>query len=131
MGLIIYPFLFITVLLIIMDLILIIRSFYKRQFKNREFIYGLVLAVVLYLLLFLDYYFSTSAYGLGAYFLFPLIMVWIPFLIAFILRFSKKDKLRQISRSILLSIVFSGLFIFSFQKVTFYILDFLAIPKRW
>ncbi|KGO92192.1 hypothetical protein Q766_13600 [Flavobacterium subsaxonicum WB 4.1-42 = DSM 21790] len=114
-----------------MDFILIIKSFYKRQFKNREFIYGLVIAVVLYLLLFLDYYFSTSAYGLGAYFLFPFIMIWIPFLIAFILRFSKKGTLRQISRSIIVSIVFSGLFIFSFQKVTFYILDFLAIPKRW
>ena len=131
MGIIIYPYLFITIVIGIIALLMIIRSFYKRQIKNSEFAIGFGISCVLYGIIIADYLLSDSAYALGAYFLFPFLMVWLPFIIAFSLRFSKRDRLRHVSRSILLSIIFSGIFIFSCQKVTFYIVDYLNIPKTY
>lgn len=114
-----------------MAFLMIIRSFYKGQAKNTEFAIGFGISFILYGIIIIDYLFSDSAYALGAYFLFPFVMVWLPFIVAFSLRFSKRDRLRHISRSILLSIVFSGIFIFSCQKVTFYIVDYLNITKSY
>ncbi len=131
MGIIIYPYLFITIVIGIIALFMIIISFYKRQIKNTEFAIGFGISCVLYGMIIVDYLVSSSAYVLGAYFLFPLVMVWLPFIVAFALRFSKKDRLRHISRSILLSIIYSVIFIFSCQKVTFYIVDYLNITKSY
>lgn len=131
MGLIIYPYLFLSILISFIGFLMILRSFYKKQIQNKEFIKGFIISIILYGLIFVDYWLSPSAYGLGTYFLIPFIMIWLPFIIALSLRFSKKDKLRDISRSILISVIFSCFFIFSFQKITFDLIGFLNIPKTF
>ncbi|KGO87067.1 hypothetical protein Q765_07595 [Flavobacterium rivuli WB 3.3-2 = DSM 21788] len=131
MGIIIYPFLIMNAILVLISIIMIIKSTLKENIEVKHCIYGFFVSFLIYSVLYIDYKFSTSAYPLGTYFMFPFFMIFIPFIIGLSTRFSKHIIGKWISKVFLYSVIFSGLFIIFFQNYTFYIIDFLGIPKHF
>ena len=79
MGILIGLFLLACAIVFIVAVIFVIISL--KDNKPVYFLMGLLLSVIIYAILFLDYKFSSSAYGLGGYFMFPFYMVLLPFIV--------------------------------------------------
>ena len=99
-----------------------------REVGLKEVLLGLCLSSLIYCGLFIDYKTSDSAYALGTFFYFPFAMIYVPFLSAIVLRFCGA-KFALLLRVLFWSVILSGIFIILFQKYTFGIIDYLAIPK--
>lgn len=131
MGLIIYPFLLINIIFVFWAIFYTIKSMSKKQFTISHLLTGIAVTIITYGILYLDYRLSDKAYPLGTYFMFPFFMVSIPFFIGLCARFVSGRIAQFLSMMCLFSSIFSGLFIAIFQKYTFYIIDFLQIPKYY
>lgn len=129
MGILIGLFLFACAMVYIAAVIFIIISL--KDTKPVYFLMGLLLSATIYAALFLDYKFSSRAYGLGSYFVFPFYMVLLPFIVGLVTRFSHGKYAKIASGLFLLSVIFSGLFIVLFQQYTIGIVDWLELPKYY
>ncbi|RYJ43176.1 hypothetical protein NU09_1514 [Flavobacterium beibuense] len=99
--------------------------------KPVYFLMGLLLSAIIYAALFLDYKFSSRAYGLGSYFMFPFYMILLPFIIGLVTKFSPVKYVKLISIVCFISVMFSGFFILFFNKYTLDIVDWLELPKYY
>ena len=131
MGLIIYPFLLIAMIAVIFTLVLLFVSIKKNGVSLKEVTAGFLITVVIYSTLFLNYKYGGSAYVLGTYFMFPFYMILLPFTLSFVAKAFKTEAFRSASISLLLSVVYSALFIALLNRYTFGLIDYLQIPKHY
>lgn len=131
MGLVLYPYLLGAIIIWIISVILILKSLASKKFFVNDLIIGFIISAIIYCIIFLDYITSESAYVLGTYFVFPLCLVYVPFIIGIATRFCNNKKLKDFSKYCLVSIIISGLFIFVFQQYTFKLHEYLGIPKSF
>lgn len=129
MGILIGLFFLACAIVFIVAVIFVIISL--KDTKPVYFLMGLLLSVIIYAILFLDYKFSNRAYGLGGYFMFPFYMVLLPFIAGLVTKFSPGKYLKLISKVCFISIMFSGFFILFFNKYTLDIVDWLQLPKYY
>lgn len=129
MGILIGLFLLACAMVFITAVIFIIT--FLKYTKPVYFLMGLVLSAIIYEGLFLDYKFSSSAYGLGSYFMFPFYMILLPFIVGLATKFSPGKYVKLISKMCFISVMFSGFFILFFNKFTLDIVDWLELPKYY
>ncbi|WP_129750662.1 hypothetical protein [Flavobacterium beibuense] len=129
MGILIGLFLLACAMVFIAAVIFIITSL--KDTKPVYFLMGLLLSAIIYAALFLDYKFSSRAYGLGSYFMFPFYMILLPFIIGLVTKFSPVKYVKLISIVCFISVMFSGFFILFFNKYTLDIVDWLELPKYY
>jgi hypothetical protein len=138
MGLIIFPFLLAVAGTCIIAIAFIIRAAIKKEIRFGEVCLGLLATLLIYGLVYADYELSTSAYALGAYFMFPFYMVLLPFftggltfIIGATIQSGKKDILRRAANTLFMCAIFSGLFLILFKEYTFGIIDYLGLQKTY
>jgi len=131
MGLVIIPFLFMAFIAFFFAFVMIIKSIVIKDISPKDCLFGIGVSMIIYSILFLDYYLSKSAYALGTYFMFPLFMILLPFTFGIATRYINQMKIRTLSKISLLSVIFSGVFILICNKYTFGIIDYLKITKSF
>jgi len=132
MGLVVFPFLFAAAICFLWALIIVILKFIKKTIELKEFVFGLVLAVLIYGLLYFDYISSDKVYRLGAYFVFPFFIVMLPFFISIFLNVFHSSKiLRLLCNVLLVSAVVGGVIILLFQNYTLNIVEHLNLNKNY
>jgi len=128
MDLVLMPFLLLCIIAIIKSARLIYKCIKDKSISINHCIVALSTTLIIYGLIFVNYYYSETAYAFGAYFMFPFFMVIVPFLIS---RFIKNDPPKSLSNIFLLSVIFSGIFIIVFFRYTFDLVKFLKIPIHY
>jgi hypothetical protein len=131
MGIIIYLFLILSIIISIIDLIFNIFLILKKGFNFKELVLGFILAIVIYLILYIYFVTVESVYVFSGYFMFPLFMILLPFV--FSVLFSILNLKFKFSVSIILnySIMFSSIFILKFQNYSIGIVNFLSLNKYY
>lgn len=79
----------------------------------------------------LSYYFKERVYALSPMFRIPFCLFYIPGIFCFLLMQSKNLLMGNISKSMVVSILFSGFLILLFNKYIFGILDYLKIEQYY
>lgn len=120
MGIILLPFIGGSFIIFLFCL----YKFYKvfKVFKLSHLFLGILLSLSIYGILLYSYYIDDNPYNLSPYFLFPFVMIYLPFTIPFINLILKKN----ISSIINISIIISGIFNILFNNLTFGIIEFLG-----
>jgi hypothetical protein len=131
MGIIIIPFLFITLIAFIVSIIFLYKPLVKKEIKSKNFLLGISITIVIYTLIFLNYKSSLSAYALGTFFMFPFFMILIPFILGMILKIINQPITQILSNSLLISVIVSGVFMVVFNKYTFGIIEYLELIKHY
>ncbi len=131
MGIIIYLFLILSIIISIIDLIFNIFLILKKGFNFKELVLGFILATVIYLILYIYFITVESVYVFSCYFMFPLFMIFLPFV--FSVLFSILNLKFKFSVSIILnySIMFSSIFILKFKNYSIEIVNFLSLNKYY
>lgn len=130
MGIIIFPWLLGAIIICIIALIAMINALIKKEAGAKAVLLGLLLSILIYAGIFIDYKTSESAYGLGTAFYFPFAMIYAPFFIAVVLTVGGPKT--ALARKVLYcSIIISGLLITIFYKYTLGLVDYLEIPKTY
>ena len=70
-----------ALVLFIWSVIMLVRSIMQKNLRLVHVVLGILLLTIIYITIFSIYYFSESAYALGAAFMFPFFMVVVPTLI--------------------------------------------------
>ena len=131
MGIIIVPILFIAVGTFLLSGIYLVSLMRKKQISIYNLIGGLCISVLLFLYMYMSYEGKFSEWALSPYIEVPFNLFIYPFVLALILKFIKNDWCYFISKSIVVSIVFSGIITIIFNQQIFGILDILNIEKTY
>ncbi|MXN92759.1 hypothetical protein GR160_16135 [Flavobacterium sp. Sd200] len=131
MGIIVFFFLLIAIAVVVSAMALLFNSIRKSELGIKGIMAGALLPAAIYIMIFIDYKFSCSVYALGSYFVFPFYMVLLSFTVGLIARAIKKNIFKSVSNILLVSVIFSALFITLLNKYTFGIADYLQIPKYY
>lgn len=131
MGIILVPFLLIAVSMFVYSAILIVKAFLNKRVLLKDIFPSLIISTVIYLLLFIDYKSSDSAYAFGSYFAFPFYMIFIPFIIGVFTTLIKHKYGLLLSKSCFISVILSGIFIIICNKYTLSLVDYLGILKTY
>ncbi|MFD2891375.1 hypothetical protein ACFS5J_05035 [Flavobacterium chuncheonense] len=131
MGIIIVPFLFITLIAFIVAIIFLYKPLVKKEIKPKNFLLGTSITIAIYAMIFLNYKSSENAYALGTFFMFPFFMILIPFVLGMILKIINQPITQAISNSILISVIVSGVFMVVLYKYTFGIIEYLGLIKHY
>uniref|UniRef100_UPI00404B14FE hypothetical protein n=1 Tax=Flavobacterium sp. TaxID=239 RepID=UPI00404B14FE len=129
MGLILFPYLLLAIIVFIMTLVLVIKSIINKKLVFNDFIYGIITTFSIYLLLFFNYKMSDEAYVLGAFFMFPFFMIFLPFFGSIILKVRNKPTTLKIANILVISVMLSGILMVVFNQYTFEIVDYMGIKK--
>lgn len=119
-------------------IIIVLRSIYmiSMQVKDGTFnsiniVFGILIASSIYGLIVLSYLKENESWALSPVFRFPIFMIYLPFLIAFIIRKIPEINLNQVSDPLLISIVISGIFMIIFNSYFFNIIEILGKTKHF
>lgn len=94
-------------------------------------LFGLLISLLILVGIGLSYYFKERVHGLSPMFRLPFCLFYIPGIFGFVLMQSQNMQIENIAKSIVVSVIFSGILILIFNKYTFGILDFLKIKKYY
>jgi len=94
-------------------------------------LFGLLISLIILVGVGLSYYFKERVYAFSPVFRFPFVLFYIPGILALILLKSQNLQIENIAKSIVVSIIFSGVLMLIFHKYTFGILEFLEIEKYY
>lgn len=130
MGIIIFPFLLSALIIFVICIIKVIKGLINKEIDVKQVAFGLLLSLLIYAGIFIDYLLSESAYAFGPLFYFPFAMVYIPLFVAVGLKAAGR-KMLVARRVLYCSIVLSGLFIMIFYNYTLGLAEYLDIPKTY
>lgn len=131
MGMILLPFLLMALGAFITSVVFEIHAITKGTLTLYPILFGIIISMCIYALLFRNYKASQSAYALGVYFMFPIYMVILPFVLGMLLKFFPYPFTFFVSNGLFVSVILSGLFMVLFSKYTFGIIDLLGLPKNY
>lgn len=131
MGIVILLFSLVALGFAIAAGVMIIYKILRKEFFFKEFLYGILLSALLFGILFADYMYSDSAYALGAYFIFPFVMVFIPFAFSLILSAFSNKVINIIRNALLVSAVAGAVFIVMFPDYTYNIVECYGLNKYY
>ncbi len=129
MGLILAPIYIGALIIYIICLTQITKWLHNGDLNISMTLFAILISLIILLGIGLSYYFKEKVYALSPLFRIPTWLFYIPGAIGFILIQSQNTQIENIAKSIILSIVFSGVLVFIFHKYTFGILKFLKIKK--
>ncbi len=110
---------------------IILKLAKNKEIENESYFFGILITLISYYLIYLNYKSSDTAIALGTYFTFPFFMVLIPYLIGINFKNSKDQKKRKLMQVLMISAISSGLFIIIFYKYTFGITEVLGLKKSF
>ncbi len=131
MGIILFPFFLGAIGIILKSIFMISAQYKENTFDPTNIIYGVLCMLLIYGLVVLSYSKEKKPWGLGPFFRFPLFMIYIPFLIAYLVRNFIELNFNQISTSLLICIIASGVFMTIFNGYVFNILEKLGKKKHY
>lgn len=131
MGIILLPFLLIAVVLYVKTAIAVYKGIRAHQIDFKIVFIGVIIALLIYGLIFFNYYLSSEAYAFGAYFVFLFFMIILPYSFTGFLKKAQNKSSRMFYFSLSVSILLSGLSLLILNKYTFGIAEFLQIPKHY
>lgn len=130
MGIILLLFLLPALISWIISLIRTIKNIRLGGFLLAELFIGLLISGVIYLLVFLDYrYFTSEAYIGGSYVEFIVAMILVPFGLGIVAGGIKSNQnLQFVSRTLLISVIISGLLLVFLPAYTVNLPEYLGLP---
>ncbi len=131
MGLVILPIYVGALIIYIFCVKQIIKWYEQDALQGSIILFGLLISLSILIGIGLSYYNKERVYGLSPMFRIPFWLIYIPGIIGFILIQIQNIRIENIGKTILMSILFSGVLMLVFNKYTFGILDFLKIEKYY
>jgi hypothetical protein len=131
MGIIILPFLLVALISFILAAVNLWYAYKKKQLHHKNILFGSILMFGLYAILYVDYRNDFRAWVLGTYFMFPFVMILVPFAIGLILKVVNRPTATLVSNSLFACVVLSTIFMIVFNQFTFGIIDYLGIQKHY
>ena len=115
-------------LLFIMSLIQLYKAIRQKTLRLKQAFLGILLILVIYIAIFTVYYFSDSAYALGAALMFTFFMIIAPALIGLKLRKSDVGNIVGNANIFFICAVVSGILIPVLSDYTIDLPEYLGIP---
>ncbi len=131
MGIIILPFLLVTLIVGVIALVKLIKLLKLKSIRLKELFLGLLTTLILFGLISLTYIIQGKAWGLSPVFRIPIFMVFIPFIIHLATEKNKKPKIEYISKLLLISVVITVILGIVFKDVLFELINYLGIKKYY
>jgi drug/metabolite transporter (DMT)-like permease len=131
MGMLLLPFLLAAAGVFVFAVTKLYPLVVHQQLPLSSFVYGLLIAVLLYGLILGRYIRKKRYWALSPFFTIPIFQFILPFVLALITRHGSHPFMSAFTQCLLLSIVYSGLFFVLSKNVTFTILDKLGIQKHY
>lgn len=127
MGIIIFPLYIGAIIIVLKSTLMISKQISNSSFEPIHIIYGVVCMLLIYGLIVLSYVKEKKSWALSPLFRFPIFMIYTPFVILYFIG----SDFKQISDSMLVCIIASGLFMILFNGYFFNILDKLGKKKHY
>lgn len=122
MGLILYLYLGLVILISIIGFILLFFQIIIKGFNFKEILFGFLLSFFLYILTAVGFYLFEEVYAFSSYFVFPFILIILPFLLGVISLLIKLNIKIYLPLVMLYCVFSSSIFIVCFPNYT---LDFV------
>ncbi len=129
MGLIIIPILLGAAIISLICLYHSIKWYREGKLEIQVILFGIIISILIYTGIALSYYKAISVWALQPFFRIPFWMFYVPGIVGLILIQSQNEIVNKIAKSIIISIVISGIFILLFDNYAFGILDYLGVKK--
>lgn len=131
MGLIIFPVLLFALVVAVAALITFVTKVARKTISISEILLGVVISIVIFGILFLDYRLSKEVYALSAAVLFPFFMVILPYLIYIGIKPMQHKNVIFICNALLVTTVISALIISLFPHYTLNIAEHFSLNKYY
>ena len=131
MGLIILPILIGAIIIWVVSLIQLIKLKRNKSIDLKTTIFGILITILIYCGIGLSYSLEESVWGLSPYFRIPFWMFYIPGLGGLILMQINNMMIKNLAKSIIVSVVFSGIVCLILHNYVFGIVDLLNIEKDY
>ena len=122
MGLILYLYFGLVILISIIGFILLFFQIINKGFNFKEILFGFLLSFFLYILTAVGFYLFEEVYAFSSYFVFPFILIILPFLLGVIFLLIKLNTKIYLPLVMLYCVFSSSIFIVCFPNYT---LDFV------
>lgn len=131
MGLVLFPFFILAFGLLMAALVILAKAAINNTLKTKDVLWGMLISVTIYGLIYWDYASGDEAYALGTYFVFPFFMVMLPFVISWVVKSTYKPYSLPVFHSLLISVVVSAVLMGVGYKYTFGIIEHLGLHKTY
>jgi cytochrome bd-type quinol oxidase subunit 2 len=131
MGLIIFPVLLFALVAAITAFIIFVKKIVRKTLSISEVLFDVVIAIVIFGILFLDYMSSEEVYALSAAILFPFFMVIVPYSIYVGIKPIQHKKVTFICNALLVTTILSALIISLFPDYTLNIAEHFSLNKYY
>lgn len=129
MGLLLLPFLFITVIIGMIALVMSIRLLLIKNAGFKDIICGIILSLILFSIIVLVYLIEGEVWALSPAFRLPIFLVFIPFITHLFIKNDNNQKLKSISSPLIICVAFSMLVGLVFNNIIFGLLDFIGVNQ--
>ncbi len=131
MGIILFPFYLGAIAMVLKAMFMILEKYNAGTLEPSTLVYGMLCMLLIYGLIVLFYIKEKKPWGLSPFFRFPFYLIYLPFLIAYLVRIFFESNNTQLSDSLFSSTIAAGLFMIIFNSYFFQILEKLGKEKHY
>ena len=131
MGLILFPLYILSFTVFVYSCIFVYGNVAEGKFQWYSLIIAFFTFIIIYLIIYIKYKNLNKIYSFDPVFDFPIKLIILPFIVAWILRFFKHDILSIISTGLLISIILSAIAMVSFDQYFLGIIEYLGKEKSY
>ncbi|TCI84532.1 hypothetical protein [Tenacibaculum sp. M341] len=131
MGIILLPFLIGAIIIIVICVRNFILLFNSEIIGVNEIGFGFLLSLLLFVIITISYIVKGKIWNLSPFFRIPLVTIFIPFLIHFVIKMINIPSLNYLSNLLIVSISINGILGIAFNYILFDLLAYFNVKKHY